>query len=146
MRHVDPLGIGVSAKAGLDDGRRLRVLDQAHARGFGRAGPRMVVGRCADSAKAENNVVPCHRLLQGGRDALGVVAQVLTPVELQTAVAERFHGVGKVAVAALAAQELGADDDQPDATDVAAVHEVSTAGSPMPPGKWRPLSRSAALS
>src|SRR5262245_14551808 len=75
----------------------------------------MVVRRRADSAETEHDVVRSESAFQGSRNELGIVADVLSPAELQSARTEHLNRFGKMLVLAFARQDLIADDDCPEA-------------------------------
>src|SRR5690606_2179184 len=94
-----------------DQGARFRVQGQRHALGGGGALARMVVRRGADPAKREHDVAPSQGALQGGGDLGRIVAQVLGPVELQSARRQRGDHAREMLVGALARQDFVTDDE-----------------------------------
>src|SRR5256885_15924051 len=80
---------------------------------------RVIVGCRADPAEAEDDVGRCKRSLERGGDELGLVADIGTPRELQTARGERLDHFRHVLVLPLAGQDFVTDDD------CAEVHSVS---------------------
>jgi hypothetical protein len=72
----------------------------------------VVVRGGADAAGAEDHVARGQGALQGGGDALGIVAEVLGPGQLQSALAEQLQDLGEMLVDAAAREDLVADDDE----------------------------------
>ena len=87
---------------------------QLHAKRLGRALAGVVVGRRADAAAGEHEVARSESALQRGGDALGRVADVLGPRQLQAARGQQLDELGHVLVGALAGQDFVADDHQAD--------------------------------
>src|SRR6266545_2129403 len=79
-----------------------------------RALARVTVRRRSYAAEAEDEVSRSERALECRGNELGVVAEVLAPVEPHSAGRENFGELGKMLVLALAANDLVADDDRPD--------------------------------
>nr|GEU28068.1 hypothetical protein [Tanacetum cinerariifolium] len=98
----------------LDVAPAFLVQHQRQAQRIGRGLARVVVGRGADAAAAEHDVVGGKRALQRGRDARRIVAQHLGPVQLQAARGQDVHDFREVLVDAPAGQDFVADDDQSD--------------------------------
>src|SRR5882672_12463951 len=87
---------------------------QLHARRVRSALAGMIVRRCTDAAETQDNVFRGERAPERRSNQLGVVAEVLAPVEPHSAGRENSDELGKMLVLAFAANDLVADDDRTD--------------------------------
>src|SRR6267142_2977709 len=93
----------------------------------GRALARVIVGRRADAAEAEDDIFRGECAPQSGGDQIGNIAEVLAPGELHSSGSEYLDQSGKVLVGTLADDDLVADDDRSDSHIRLAVPSI---GSP----------------
>src|SRR5205807_1102962 len=109
--HLQPLRSSVAAEARADLAFGIRMQTQRHARRRRGALARVVVGRRADPPKAEDDIARGETALEGRRQALGIVAEILRPGEAQAAPREGTNEEGEMLVLALSYEDFIPDDE-----------------------------------
>src|SRR5688572_4836699 len=114
------------AEALLDEGHGLGMRNQRHTERGSRSLARVIVGRSADAAEAEHEVVARERCAKERNEARAIVAEVVDFVDLAPARAERLDQMRQVLVLALSGEQLVADDQRDDAGQVACSANLSS--------------------
>src|SRR5437879_8397115 len=109
--HLQPLRSSVTAEARADLPFGLRMQTQRHARRRRGALARVIVRRRADPPEAEDDIARGETALEGRRQALGLVAEVLRPRKAQAAPREGTDDEGEMFVLALSYEDFVPDDE-----------------------------------
>src|SRR6185436_2321622 len=111
LAHREALRRDLAAEARADFPLGLRMELQSNLQGFRSALPRVVVGRGADTAEAEHDVLRREAALERAGKPRRVIAQVMRPRKAQAALRQRADQEAEVLVLALSDQQLVADDE-----------------------------------